>query len=290
VLYLDGRYLPLEEGRVSVLDRGFVFGDGVYEVVKVQNGRLVWAAEHLARLRGSLAALGIPTVSEQHPFEHILPELIRASSLESGIVYIQVTRGSASRGFEFPEDPHPTVLAYSQAMQFATPGKIRVGIRAHAVRDFRWGRCDIKCLNLLAAILAKQEARGAGAEEVLWLDPDGIVREGGSCNLFAVIHGVLRTHPAGPSVLAGVTRGKVLEMAALLGVEVREEPFSLEEMIASGNAFLTACTRDILPVVTVDGRDVGNGVPGPETLRLADALRAELAVEAGLPSPAALAG
>ena len=132
-------------------------------------------------------------------------------------------------------------------MEFAGPDKILRGTTAHPLEDFRWGRCDIKCLNLLAAIMAKEEARQAGAEEVLWLAPDGTVREGGSCNLFAFVDGVLRTHPADRRVLGGITRHKVLGLASGLGLAVSEQSFTLDEMLASGEAFLTASTRDVLP-------------------------------------------
>lgn len=287
MLYLDGEYLPLSEGRVSVDDRGFVFGDGVYEVIKVLNGRLVWAAEHLARLRISLAMVQIEGALESHPLERVASELVRRADLDCGIVYLQVTRGVAPRGFEFPQAA-PTVLAYTRPMEFVGPDKILRGITAHPLEDFRWGRCDIKCLNLLAAIMAKAEARRAGAEEVLWLAPEGTVREGGSCNLFAFIDGVLRTHPADRTVLSGITRQKVLVLASGLGLAVSEQAFALEEMLASGEAFLTASTRDVLPVVAVGGRSVGDGHPGPVTLHLAHALRAAQAAEAGLPSPTPL--
>ena len=288
MLYLDGEYLPLSEGRVSVDDRGFVFGDGVYEVVKVLNGHLVWAPEHLARLRISLAMVQIEDVLESHALERVASELVRRADLDCGIVYLQVTRGVAPRGFEFPDAAAPTVMAYTRPMEFAGPDKILRGIRAHPLEDFRWGRCDIKCLNLLAAIMAKEEARRAGAEEVLWLAPEGMVREGGSCNLFAFIDGVLRTHPADRRVLGGITRQKVLGLASGLGLALSEQPFTLEEMLASGEAFLTASTRDVLPVVAVGGRPVGDGHPGPVTLHLAHALRAAQAGEVGLPVPAPL--
>jgi D-alanine transaminase len=288
MLYLDGEYLPLSEGRVSVNDRGFVFGDGVYEVVKVLNGRSVWAPEHLARLRASLSMLRIENVFERHPLDLIVSELVRRSDLDCGIVYLQVTRGVSPRGFEFPEDAVPTVLGYARPMEFAGPDTILRGITAHPLEDFRWGRCDIKCLNLLAAIMAKEEARRAGAQEVLWLAPEGTVREGGSCNLFAFIDGVLRTHPADRRVLAGITRHKVLGLASGLGLAVCEQAFTLEEMLASGEAFLTASTRDVLPVVAVGGRPVGAGRPGPVTLDLAHALRTAQAREVGLPVPAPL--
>ena len=285
---MDGEYLPLSEGRVSVNDRGFVFGDGVYEVVKVLDGRLIWASEHLARLRVSLAMLQIGNVLERHPLDLIVSELVRRADLGCGIVYLQVTRGIAPRCFEFPEDAVPTVLAYTRPMEFAGPDTILRGITAHPLEDFRWGRCDIKCLNLLAAIMAKEEARRAGAQEVLWLAPDGAVREGGSCNLFAFVDGALRTHPADHRVLGGITRRKVLGLASGLGLAVSEQPFTLEEMLASGEAFLSASTRDVLPVVAVGGRIVGTGRPGPVTLNLAHALRNAQAREAGLPAPAPL--
>jgi D-alanine transaminase len=292
MLYLQGEFLRLEDGRVSVLDRGFQFGDGVYELVKVLNGRLLWMDEHLSRLRGSLGELRMDGALTMTPgarrLEEVLPELVARSGLESGTVYVQVTRGAASRGFELPPTFSPTVLAYTQLTEFLTPDEIRAGVAVHPVEDYRWGRCNVKSTNLLAAIMGKEEARAAGAHEVLWIGPGSVVREGGSCNIFALLGGVLRTHPLGCHVLAGVTRGKVIELARGLGLEVHETAFDLQEITAASEVFLTATTRDVVPVVAVGGQAVGRGSAGPLTLKLADALRAEISGAVGLAAPASL--
>jgi D-alanine transaminase len=190
-LYLNGVFRPLDEGHVHVEDRGFQLGDGVYEVIKVMNGRLVWLEDHLERLDRSLAAVRLTEASAGHVFQMVLP-VARAVPVAQGIVYVQVTRGTAPREFVFPRPPHPTVLAYARTKGVPTPAEILAGISLHPVEDLRWARCDIKSTNLLAAVLAKEEAKEAGADETLFLSPEGAVREGGSSNVFAFLDGVLR--------------------------------------------------------------------------------------------------
>ncbi len=162
-LYLNGSFLPLSEGRIPVEDRGFELGDGVYEVVKVMNRQVVWPDDHLQRLGRSLAAISLTEAIVGHKLEEVLPELVTRSGIEHGWVYLQVTRGVAGREFEFPASPHPTVLAYARVNPAPTIAKILTGTVLHPVEDIRWARCDIKSTNLLAAVLAKEEARSAGA-------------------------------------------------------------------------------------------------------------------------------
>lgn len=293
MLYLNGSFLPLSEGRVPVEDRGFELGDGVYEVVKVMNGRLVWPDDHLQRLGRSLAAITLTDAIAGHKLEEVLPELVARSGVEHGWVYLQVTRGVAGREFEFPASPHPTVLAYARVHPAPAVAKILGGIGLHPVEDIRWARCDIKSTNLLAAVLAKEEARSAGAHEALFVAPDGTVREGGSSNVFAVVEGVLRTHPLSNRILGGITRLYTLRLARAAGYQVEERAFTLAEVTSQAGAgcevFTSSTTKDTLPVVKIGSETIGDGRPGPVTLALLDMMRREQAVFVGLEPPPPLA-
>ncbi len=293
LLYLNGEYRDLSEGWVHVEDRGFQLGDGIYEVIKVMNGRLVWLDDHLVRLGRSLAAIRLGDALAEHDLAQVLPTLVERSHLMDGSVYLQVTRGSSPRDFPFPAELHPTVVAYVRARAFPGPDFILQGITLHPVEDLRWGRCDIKSTNLLAAVLAKQEAREAGAWEALFMAPDGVVREGGSSNVFAVLGGVLRTHPLDRHILGGITRMHVLEIARRLAVPSEERAFTLDEIYDSAGDcefFSVSTTTDILPVAAVGGTAIRGGKPGPVTLRLLDEMRATIAEMVGQERPRALLG
>lgn len=292
ILYLNGRFLPLSEGRVSVEDRGFQLGDGVYEVIKIMNGVIVYLTDHLERLHRSLAAIRLAGALADHPFAAILPELVARAGVRDGSIYIQVTRGFAPREFIFPEPPHPTVLAYVRAKKFPDAAEILRGVTLHPVRDLRWGRCDIKSTNLLAPVLAKEEAWEAGADEALFVSPRGLVREGGSSNVFAVIDGVIRTHPLTNRILGGITRKHVLRIAGELGFAVQEKAFALRD-ISDGSGrcsevFTASTTKDVLPVSRVGQTVIGSGRPGPLTLAILETMRREQAELVGLDPPASL--
>lgn len=293
-LYLNGRFKPLDEGWVRIEDRGFELGDGIYEVVKVMNGRLVWLEDHLARLERSLREIRLTEASAGHPFETVLPELVERSGIANGMVYLQVTRGPAPRDFVFPHPPDPTALAYARAKKLPTEEEIFRGTVLHPVEDMRWARCDIKSTNLLAAVLAKEEAKEAGADEALFLDPEGVVREGGSSNVFAVLHGVLRTHPLGNRILGGITRLHVLEIAREMGYPAEERAFSLADITSAApggcEVFTASTLKDMLPVVRVGAHSVGDGRPGPMTLAVLDRFRQVQADLVGLPWPRSLVG
>lgn len=291
-LYLNGTFMPLSEGRVSVEDRGFQLGDGVYEVIKVMNGRLVWMDDHLERLGRNLAAVSLTGAVSADRLGQVLPELVSRSGVDHGMVYVQVTRGFAPRDFVFPQPPHPTVLAYARSKPVLDVAEILEGTVLHPVEDLRWARCDIKSTNLLAAVLAKEEARNAGAHEALFMAPDGVVREGGSSNVFAFIDGVLRTHPLNNRILGGITRKHVLEIATREGYAVEERAFTMAEVISQAQTgcevFSATTTKDIVPVVRIDDQVVGNGRPGPVTLALLNIMRREQALLVGLEPPPAL--
>lgn len=288
LLYIDGKIMPLAEGTVSVEDRGFQFGDGIYEVIKVMEGRLVYLEDHLARLRRSLGEIHSSSAIEGHPFDEVLPDLVTRAGLGTGFVYMQVTRGRAPRDYAYPAATHATVLAYTRPWSYPDEAAILAGAELYAVDDPRWARCDIKSTNLLGAVLAKEEARRKGADEVAFLGPGQVVREGGSSNLFAVVEGTVRTHPLDRRILAGVTRHHVLRLAGTLGLPVEETAVDLSGLAAADEAFLTSTGQDVMPVVRIAGRPVADGRPGPVTLRLVDALRADVAAHVGLPTPTPL--
>lgn len=288
LLYLNGKIMPLAEGTVSVEDRGFQFGDGIYEVIKVMGGRLVYLEDHLGRLERSLGEIDLSSAIEGHQFHDVLPELVAQAGLETGYVYMQVTRGSAPRDFALAARTRPTVLAYTRPMSYPDEATILAGVELCAVDDPRWARCNIKSTNLLGAVLAKEEARREGADEVVFLGPGQLVREGGSSNLFAVVDGTVRTHPLDRRILAGVTRHHVLRLARSLGLPVDETAVDLSGLVAAEEAFLTSTGLDVMPVVRIAGRPVADGRPGRVTLSLADALREDVAAHAGLPTPAPL--
>lgn len=294
LLYLDGAIVPLDQGRVGVEDRGFQLGDGVYEVLKVSAGRLLWLDDHMERLGWSLGQIRLADALTGHPLPEVLPSLVERSGVKEGTVYVQVTRGVAPREFTFPERVAPTVLAYVRSHPVITAAEILAGISVHAVEDIRWARCDIKSTNLLAAVLAKQEARAVGAHEALYVSPEGVVREGGSSNVFLVMDGVVRTHPADNRILNGITRCHVIEAARSLGLPVREEAVLYRDMSRAAEVFVASTTRDVMPVVRVGGLGaeeipVNGGRPGPVTMALVDAVRAMVARAVGAPPPAPLA-
>ena len=294
ILYLNGEFKSLEDGWIRVEDRGFELGDGIYEVVKVLNGRLVWLEDHLRRLDRSLSEVRLTEASAGHIFETVLPDLVERSGIVDGMVYVQVTRGAAPRDFVFPHPPNPTVLAYARVKKLPTEVEIYAGTALHPVQDQRWARCDIKSTNLLAAVLAKEEAKEAGADEALFLDPEGVVREGGSSNVFAVLDGVIRTHPLSNRILGGITRLHVIEIARQMGYPVDERAFGLAEITSAApsrcEVFTASTLKDMLPVVRVGTHTVGDGRPGPVTLAVLDRFRQIQADLVGLPRPRPLLG
>jgi D-alanine transaminase len=291
-LYLNGEFKSLDDGWIHVEDRGFQLGDGVYEVIKVMHRHMVWMEDHLQRLDRSLAEVRLTEAAAGHVLESVLPELVERSGIIDGMVYVQVTRGSAPRDFVFPHPPNPTVLAYARLKKLCTAGEIFTGTVLYPVEDKRWARCDIKSTNLLAAVLAKEEAHQAGADEALFLDPEGVVREGGSSNVFAVLNGVLRTHPLSNRILGGITRLHIIEIAREMGYTVEERAFHLDEITSAAPAdcevFTASTLKDMLPVVRVGEHAVGDGRPGPLTLAVLDRFRQVQARLVGLPFPAPL--
>jgi D-alanine transaminase len=265
IAYVNGRYLPRSDAKVAVEDRGYQFADGVYEVCEVRGGRLVDERRHMARLDRSLGELHITRPMSPAALGVVVRETIRRNRVRDGIVYVQVTRGVARRDFPFPTagtQPSLVVTARNHDLerleQVATDG-----ITVVTVPDIRWRRVDIKSVALLPNVLAKQAAREQGAREAWLVDAEGWVTEGASSNAWIVSRdGKLITHPLGHEVLSGITRSVVIDMIKAQGLAFEERRFTVEEAYAAREAFVTSASQIVLPVVSIDGRFVGNGAPG----------------------------
>lgn len=272
VVYLSGRFLPYEQATISVEDRGFLFGDGVYEVCRVYRGRPFRFREHMERLVRSAREIRLPLPDLD--WAGVTRELLEQNGLSGGeaTVYIQVTRGAAApRTHWFPPAETPaTVLMIARPAKAPEPALVEQGASAITYPDERWGRCDIKSVNLLPNVLAKQKAVEAGAYEALFVR-DGVVLEGSSSNLFAVIDGRVVTYPLGPRILGGITRQVALELAQELKYPTAEGPILLSDLDRATELFLTSTTAEVLPIVRVDGRPIGDGRPGPITRSLREA-------------------
>ncbi len=277
VVYLNGEYLPRSEAKLSVDERGFFFGDGVYEVTRAVDGRLFESARHLKRLARGLRELRLDPPLSLEEVEQVSLELLRRNDLTAGegTIYLQITRGAAPRTHHFPPPGTPCTVFLS-AQRFALPTAHRAtGIAVVTYPDIRWSRCDIKTVNLLAAVMAKQHAVDHGVFEAIFVR-EGAVTEGSHTNVFGVIDGELRTYPSSNLILPGITRDVVLEVARELGVTVNETPFHIHHLPQLQECFLTGTTTDVMPVVSIDGVAVGDGTPGRVTMALYDALAARI--------------
>ncbi len=274
--WLDGQVAPLAEMRVSVEDRGYLFADGVYEVIRAYGGRLFAAPDHLARLGRSATGIELPLPFEEARFGAIAEDLLARAGLTDAEVYIQVTRGAARRNHLFPADTPPSVLVWVQAMRPSDPALKDAGVQVVTLPDERWARCNLKTISLLANVLAKEQARRLGAYEAL-LVREGIVTEGTSCNVFLVVDDKLVTPRADHRILPGITRERLIGAAAACGIvcEARDVPFV--ELERASETFLTSTMMEIMPVAGLNGRDLGG--PGPITRRLAAAFAAMVVQE-----------
>ena len=280
LVYLNGEYLPDSSAFISPADRGFLFGDGVYEVTRSRGGRLFEWERHLRRLAYGLAGLRIALPeAERARLGDVSRRLLVENDLTAGdaTVYLQVTRGAAApRAHHFPAAAATRPTVFLAATRLAVPDEVRaVGARVVTVSDVRWSRCDLKTVNLLPNVLAKQRAVELGAHEALFVR-DGVLIEGSSTNVFAVLDGELRTYPASNYILAGITREVVLELAAEARIPTRETPILVDDVGRATELFLTSTTNDVMPVTYVDGNAVGNGKPGPVARQLYDALMARM--------------
>jgi D-alanine transaminase len=271
VAYVNGRFVAHARAAVHIEDRGYQLGDGVYEVWAVFGGRLADAAGHFQRLARSLGELRIAAPMSDRALRILLGETLRRNRVSDGLVYLQVTRGVASRDHAFPDPPvAPSVVITAKRVDHAAAqARAAKGVAVITQPETRWARCDIKTVGLLPNVLAKQAARDAGAAEAWFVDDLGLVTEGASSNAWIVdANGALRTRDIQANILRGVTRKSLLAIAAEAGLTLEERPFTVEEVRGAREAFITGAGTLVLPVVRVDGQALGDGVPGPVAKRL----------------------
>jgi len=267
IVYVNGNFLPEEDAKISIFDRGFIFGDGIYEVSAVIGGKLVDCEAHLARLERSCGEIKLALPWSKAELVAIHEELIKRNNLDEGGIYLQVSRGAADREFAFPKDVAPTLVMFPQARNFVDAPTAKTGIKVVSTPDLRWARRDIKSVNLLAPVLAKQFAAESGAQEA-WLVEDGVVTEGASSTAWIVKGKTLISRPLSNKVLPGITRKAVLAFVAESGFSFEEREFTLQEALDAEEAFITSATSLVMPVTSIDGHTIHNGAPGPTTLRL----------------------
>ncbi|MBI5264060.1 MAG: D-amino-acid transaminase [Bradyrhizobium sp.] len=269
IAYVNGSFVPLSEAKVSILDRGFLFADGIYEVSAVLDGKLIDNASHLARLERSVGEISLALPETIQRIQEIQKELIARNKLVNGMVYLEVTRGAdKGRDFAFPKGVKPTLVMFTSEKDIVNAASAKTGIGVITVPDIRWARRDIKSVALLAQVLAKQAAAEAGAGEA-WMIEDGLVTEGGSSSAFILTQDdVIVTRPNSNSILPGCTRKAVKMLAEERQLKVEERPFSIAEALAAKEAFITSASVFVQAVVSIDGKKVGSGTPGPMANRL----------------------
>ncbi|GAA4524142.1 D-amino-acid transaminase [Chelativorans composti] len=271
IAYVNGRYVRHADAVVHIEDRGYQFADGVYEVCEVAHGYIIDQTRHLDRLARSLSELRIDWPVSRRALEFIIREVVRRNRVTNGMVYLQISRGVAPREHAFPYPPtRPSLVVTAKRLdRAANEAKAEQGVRVITVPENRWERVDIKTVGLLPNVLAKQKAKEHGAAEAWFVDPDGTVKEGASTNAWIVTwEGKLVTRPADFGILRGVTRTTVMDVAARLGLEVEERPFTVEEAKSAREAFITAATTLVMPVIEIDDHPVANGEPGSIALAL----------------------
>jgi len=280
IVYVNGTFVPRAEARVSVEDRGFVFGDGVYEVLRIINGRPFAATFHNDRLRRSLEGVRISLAAADSPerFLEVGKQLLKENGLLQGeaTMYMQITRGATTRAHNFPPPGTPPTVYISVARFTPYAELAQNGAPAITHPDLRWGRCDLKTLNLLPNVLASQVAKERGAFEAM-LIRDGVVTEGTKTNFFGVVDGTLRTHPSDNHILPGITRSVLHDLARSVNIDIDETPIRSSELPRLSELFLTGTTTDVMPVVTLDDKPVGKGKPGELTRKLQRVLGESLA-------------
>ncbi len=268
IAHLDGEFVPLAEARISPLDRGFVFGDGIYEVSAVLDGGLVDNASHLARLERSVGEISLALPVTIAELVEIQKELIARNRLIEGVVYIQVTRGVAEREFGFPKAAKPTLFMFTQEKSIVASPAAVTGVAVKSVPDLRWTRCDIKSVSLLAQVLAKQAASDAGCFEA-WMVRDGHVTEGASSTAFIVTaDGTVVTRSNSTAILPGCTRKALMALATEGAIRIEERAFTIAEALAASEAFMSSASTFLYPIVRIDGQPIGTGKPGPVATRL----------------------
>ena len=268
IVYVNGEFVPEEDARISVFDRGFLFADGVYEVSSVIDGKLIDNAAHIARLQRSLDELSMAPPCSMEEIEAIQKEMLARNNLEEGMLYLQVSRGAADRDFNFPAQSTSSLVMFTQAKNLATNPVATRGLSVVSVPDLRWGRRDIKTVQLLYPSLAKEEAKAKGADDA-WLVEDGTVTEGTSNNAWIVTKdGTIITRQLSHDILHGITRRSVMRLAAERQIKIEERPFTIEEAQHAREAFVTSASAFVMPVVEIDGVKLSDGKPGELTRRL----------------------
>lgn len=267
-VYVNGSYLPEEEATISIFDRGFLFADGVYEVTSVLDGKLLDFDGHAVRLERSLSELEMASPVTKGELLDIHRELVARNGIEEGLVYLQITRGAADRDFAYPENAEPSIVLFTQAKPgLADSPKAKTGMKVISIEDQRWGRRDIKTVQLLYPSMGKMAAKKAGADDA-WMIEDGFVTEGTSNNAYIVKDGKIITRHLGNEILHGITRAAVLRFAREAQMQVEERSFTLDEAKAADEAFITSASTFVMPVVEIDGAPLGTGQPGPIAGRL----------------------
>ena len=281
LVYLNGHFLPPDQAKISVFDRGFVFGDGVYEVIPAFGGKLFRLPHHLSRLEASLAAIRLRNPHTAQEWNAIFTRLmaddrhgdVRLASRETEngagdqSIYLQITRGVAPRDHAFPPNITPTVFAYAQPLKYSPAEQLSQGVAAITTEDIRWQRCDIKAIALLANALLRQQAIEQGAVEAI-LVREGLVTEGAASNIFIVKDKRVLTPPKGPYILPGITRDLIVEIAHKNNIACDEQPVSIDALLSAEEIWMTSSTKEVLPITRLDGQPVGNGKPGPMHARL----------------------
>jgi D-alanine transaminase len=282
IAYVNGRYVPHKDARVHIDDRGYQFGDGIYEVCAVRGAAMVDSVPHLDRLERSLREMAMAMPMSRAALESVMRETIRRNLVREGIVYLQLTRGVAPRDHAFPKNPKTQVVVTARNAKPHAAAMLEDGVKAVVQPDIRWGRCDIKTISLLPNCMAKQAARIAGAYEAILVDEAGVVTEGSSSNAWIVTpDGTLVTRPPSNEILNGITRLEILKIARALGLAFEERAFTLEEMRRAREAFVSSASSYAMPITQLDDAPIANGKPGTLSLKLREAYVAHMDAQAG---------
>lgn len=269
-VYLNGEYLPENEAKISIFDRGVLFGDAIYEVGGVLDGKIICFESHMARYHRSLAELQIPEPLSEGEVLTAFRKLIELNNINEGLVYMEITRGAADRDFVWQNGLKPTVFMFTQQKPDDENHKVKTGVKLKSTADIRWARRDIKSVNLLGQVLAKNIAHAAGAYEALMFDSDGFVTECGSTSFFMVRGNEILTRPLNNNILAGITRKSIFALCKEHDINLVERKFTLQEALRADEAMISGASSYILPVAEIDGQAIGTGEPGPWFRRLYD--------------------
>ena len=268
IVYLNGEYMAPEQAKISIFDRAALFGDAVYEVAGVLDGKLLDFDNHMSRLARSLGELAIPQPLTTDEILQAYRKLVTLNSIREGLVYMQVSRGVAERDFTYESGMTPTVFMFTQETSSSYSDMAKTGVALKSVADIRWARRDIKSVNLLGQVLVKQAAHDAGAYEALMIGPDGYITECGATSFFIFSDNTIITRPLSSDILPGVTRRAILELCESYQLGLEEKLFTLEQALNAEEAFISGASTFVMPVTRIDDKPVGTGLPGPATMAL----------------------